>query len=309
MAAYTTFSSEALIRYVAMFDRGAPAQCVPVSGGIENSNYFITLEKDGSATDYVLTIVEDFDFTETSFFSRLLSHLQHYGLPVAAPVSTLDGMSATIFCGKPAFLFPRLTGSHLDRVSTSHCEQLGAFIAQSHKALSELSVTRDNPYPVSWMSETLDRHAKRLSAENSALLFQLIEEYRQVESLDLPRGLIHGDLFQDNALFDTDGKLTGVIDFYHACHDILIQDLAIAINDWCIEDGGITSETLQTAILRGYESVRPLTDNEHEFLPTLRRTSAARFALTRLLSGDPPLKDPAAMLALARQIPRRVTPD
>jgi len=299
VAAFTTFPEESLGRYLVMFGKGELAHHEAIEGGIENSNYRVTLEQHGDHQHYILTIIEGFDFDEIPFFNKVMTHLYHYGLPVAAPIATLDGMTSTIFCGKPTFLFPRLEGTHLDRVSEPQCAGIGRFMAKSHQALSELNTERDNPYSPAWMNETLARVAPRLDSEDRKFIESLVNSYEQILKAEVPRGIIHGDLFQDNALFLDNGELSGVIDFYHACNDLLIQDIAIALNDWCAE-GSRINPSLQEALLGGYEEVRSLTEQELGLLPDIQRVSAGRFALTRFLSGDPPLKDPRAMLELAK---------
>ena len=301
MAAFTTFSDESLERYLIMFGRGTLIEHSAIKGGIENSNYFVHLEQHGEVTEFVLTIMEDHGFDEVPFFSKILTRLHHYGLPVAAPQTTLDGMTSTIFCGKPTFLFKRLPGTHLEDADEDHCRSLGAFIASSHHALGSMEETRDNPYCADWMDTTLSSARERISMEDRELLNRIIRCYRDLTSSELPRGLIHGDLFRDNALF-VDGKLTGVIDFYHACHDLLVLDLAVALNDWCLDDNGEIDPARKRAMIEGYETVRTLSPAEQDALLTLQQVSAARFALTRLLSGNPPLKNPAEMIALARKL-------
>lgn len=301
MAAFTTFSEQALSRYLVMFGRGDLAHHEPIEGGIENSNYRVTLLSNGDNQHYILTIIEGLGFHEIAFFNKVMTHLYQNGLPVAAPLATLDGMTSTIFCSKPTFLFPRLDGTHLETISESQCEAIGQFMARAHLALSELSSERENPYGHDWMTRSITQLAPRLNQDDQQLLSTLADEYGQILSADVPRGIIHGDLFQDNALFRDNGELSGVIDFYHACNDLLIQDIAIAINDWCAIDNVIV-QSMKQALIDGYESVRALTDQEHQVLPRLQRVSAGRFALTRLLSGDPPLKDPNAMLGLARSL-------
>ncbi len=306
MAAFTTFTEEALVRYLVMFGKGQLKEYVPITAGIENSNYYITLNQYEVLTDYVLTIIEDLSFDEVPFFNKILTHLFHYGLPVAAPQSTLDGMTLTIFCGKPAFLFPKLPGRHPVEIEAIHCQKIGEFLATCHQSLNDLKVTRANPYDVDWMHRSLNQVKSMITAEELDQLSSLVNEYEHLQGLDLPRGLIHGDLFKDNALFvedqPTDVTLSGVIDFYHACHDFLIQDIAIAINDWCITENGSIDETLKSALISAYEEVRPMTPGEAAALVPMQRTSAARFALTRLLSGDPPLKNPTDMLNLAARL-------
>ena len=302
MVAFTTFTEEALERYLVMFGKGELKACTPVTDGIENSNYFITLDSGSGDVEYVLTVVEQFGFDEAPFFNKVVSHLFYQGLPVAAPHSTLDGMSSTIFCGKPTFLQPRLEGSHLVTVNEDHCFQIGRFLSGVHQALSSFKPTRENPYHLGWMQSTLNSISNRLSDPERTLLTNLLGEYERIEALELPTGLIHGDLFKDNALFTDQGELKGVIDFYHACHDILIQDIAIAINDWCQTSSGTINEAFRVSLIAGYEEIRPLEKEEAQALVPLQRTSAARFALTRFLSGDPPLKPPAEMLRLASSL-------
>lgn len=302
MAAFTTFTEEALERYLVMFGKGKLKSYAPIAGGIENSNYFVTLDSGAGDVEYVLTIIEQFDFEEAPFFNKVTSHLFHQGMPVAAPHSTLDGMSSTIFCGKPAFLQPKLEGNHLAKVNQDHCFQIGGFLAGAHQALSSLKLTRENPYNLGWMQNTLDSISDRLNDPERTLLTKLLGEYERIDAMELPTGLIHGDLFKDNALFTNQGELKGVIDFYHACHDILIQDIAIAINDWCQTSAGTIDEQLRASLLAGYEKIRPLKKEEALALVPLQRTSAARFALTRFLSGNPPLKPPEEMLRLASSL-------
>ena len=302
MAAFTTFTEEALKRYLVMFGKGELKACKPVVGGIENSNYFVTLGNGSDNVEYVLTIIEQFGFDEAPFFNKVMSQLFQYGLPVAAPHSTLDGMSSTIFCGKPTFLLPRLDGSHPVTVNEDHCFQIGEFLGGAHRALGDLKSTRENPYHHGWMQSTLTAISGRLEDAERAQLGELVAEYERIEALKLPSGLIHGDLFKDNALFTDGGELKGVIDFYHACHDVLIQDIAIAINDWCQRTTGNIDQALRASMIAGYEQVRPLEKEELQALVPLQRTSAARFALTRFLSGDPPLKPPQEMLRLASSL-------
>ena len=301
MAAFTTFSEEALARYLVMFGLGQLSALEAIEEGIENSNYFVTMTRDGAETTYVLTIIEQLSFEEVPFFNKVLTQLFYHGLPVAAPKQTLDGMTSTIFCGKPTFLFPKLPGRHLERVTDKHCFALGRFMAISHRALDPLSETRDNPYDTHWMKTTLGTLNQETLSDELDQLRDYLAEYETLSRLDLPTGLIHGDLFTDNALFEDD-TLTGVIDFYHACEDFLIQDLAIAINDWCADGDQEIDPGLRSAMLAGYESERELSAGEQDALVPLQRVSAARFALTRFLSGDPPLKNPMDMLELARKL-------
>ena len=300
MAAFTKFSKEALERYLKMFGRGRLIDYSPITAGIDNSNYFVELEKDGKINEFVLTIMENHTFDEAPFFDKLLTHLHHYGLPVPTPQSTLDGMTSTIFCGKPTFLVRKLPGSHFQTAGIEQCRTIGEFLAAQHKALGELNTQKPNYYSVEWMVTALSIQEYRLSIDDCVLLEETIEIYRRLNIDGLPGGLIHGDLFRDNALFIGE-KLTGIIDYYRACEDLLAIDLAVAINDWCRDENEIPDEKKRVAMIDGYNAIKPLTDAESHSMIALQQISAARFALTRLLSGDPPLKDPGEMLNLTRK--------
>ncbi|MEJ6685116.1 MAG: homoserine kinase [SAR86 cluster bacterium] len=303
MAAFTSFSESALSRYLCMFELGELVSCSPIAAGIENSNYFVNLQADDVISEYVLTINEGLSFKEAPFFSQLLSQLARAGIPVPAPKRTLDGMSSTIFCGKPTWLFPKLAGAHPQIVNYQQCHQIGQALANLHAAASGVSLTRSNPYDLAWATATVDQLSSRLAIADQQLLRTILAEHREIEHLDLPTGIVHGDLFRDNALF-IDDTLTGIIDFYHACQDNLIQDLAITVNDWCSDSNGQIDSRRKHSLIEGYESVRPLTSEEREALTSFQRVGALRFILTRLLSGegDAYLKDPEEFLRIARQL-------
>ena len=302
MAAFTTFSKESLERHLKMFGKGKLVNYSPITKGIDNSNYFIELEKNGNISDFVLTILEGHTFEEVPFFTKLLNHLSYYGLPVPEPQLTLDGMSYTIFCGKPSLLVKRLSGEHIHSAGIKECKSIGKFLAEQHKAMSELKSSMPNYYSVEWMTSAVTQLEASLSKSDHKLLSKTIEIYSEVKNKGLPSGIIHGDLFRDNALFETN-KLTGVIDYYRACKDLLAIDIAIAINDWCRQEEKFDGSKRE-AIIEGYNSIRPLTKDELRHMLDLQQVSASRFALTRMLSGHPPLKDPQEMLALAHSFPK-----
>jgi homoserine kinase type II len=303
MAAFTTFSNNALERYLIMFGVGDLVSWSPAVEGIENSNYFVTTRKFEEEREFVLTIMESLSFDDLPFFSGVLMHLFHYGMPVPAPQHTLDGMTSTIFCNKPTLLFPKLEGEHPVVVTDKHCRRIGGVLGDIHCALATTDLYRPNPFNIDWMLRTIEQVGDILDENDLFLLNELADEYAEINELNLPRGVTHGDLFRDNALFKGD-ELTGVIDFYRACNDFLIQDIAITINDWCRTEQDDIDENLAVSLLQGYESVRQLESEEKEFLPCFQRSACARFTLTRLLSGEDGqhLKDPYEYLQLAGRV-------
>ncbi|MFT4676081.1 MAG: homoserine kinase type II [Patiriisocius sp.] len=299
MATYTTFERESLERYLIMFELGELIDYEPILEGIENSNYFLRFD-DGDF-EFVLTITEDLDFSEVAFFSDLLQVLAKSGLPVPQPQLTLDGMSSTIFKGKPTWLFNRLPGTHPNTTTETQCEQIGEALAKLHIGGRDARYDRDNAYSIEWAKDALKQVEGNLTEFDRRSLGDVVERY-EIEDGALPRGIIHGDLFRDNALFEGNA-LTGVIDFYHACEDYFIQDIAITLNDWCCE-GGEDVALKGQALIRGYESIRPLENEEREALPRFREFGAMRFALTRLLAGrtDNPVKNPREFLDLLTRL-------
>lgn len=299
MATYTTFERESLERYLIMFELGELADYQPISEGIENSNYF--LQFDDNDHEFVLTITESLDFSEVAFFSDLLQVLAKGGLPVPQPQQTLDGMSSTIFKGKPTWLFNKLPGSHPTTTTEAQCEQIGEALAKLHVGGQNARYDRDNVYSSEWAKTALKQVKGDLTVLDHQNLGQVVERYG-IEDETLPRGIIHGDLLRDNALFEGNA-LTGVIDFYHACEDYFIQDIAITLNDWCCE-GGEDVAAKRHALIRGYESIRALENQEHAALPRFREFGAMRFALTRLLAGrtDNPVKNPREFLDLLTRL-------
>jgi len=302
MATYTTFERETLERYLIMFDLGELGEFEPITSGIENSNYYVSFEN--TDLEYVLTITEGLNFKEVPFFNDLLQALAKSGIPVPEPQRTLDGMSSTIFKSKPTWLFNRLPGNHPETPNEVQCVEIGIALAKLHVAGRKAKYNRDNVYSPDWAKDTLANVAVDLNAADLQSLQLSVDRYfaERHEDCALPRGTIHGDLFRDNALF-VENALTGVIDFYHACDDYFIQDIAISINDWCCEQGADIPEK-EKALLTGYTSVRPLEIAEQEALPRFREYGAMRFSLTRLLAGrtDNPIKNPREFLDLLNRL-------
>lgn len=303
MAVFTTFDRARLERYLNLFQLGELVDFSPIEAGIENSNYYVTLLEAGQEHEYVLTILEFLSFNEVSFFNTLLAHLSRQGLPVPVPRETLDGMTSTIFCGKPTLLFPKLPGAHPSIADGPSSYKVGEALARIHDASTSFDLPpekiRRNPYDSAWARSALAGISEKLGPEDHDLMADSVQRYESLTDPNLPRGVIHGDLFRDNCLF-VDDELTGIIDFYHACEDMLVLDLAITLNDWCSNESGDMVPDLVAEMLRGYESVRRLTDPERAALPDFQKVAAMCFVLSRLQSGD--LKDPEEFLRIARAL-------
>ena len=270
----------------------------PASSGIENSNYLIdACDQQGQRRDVVLTLFEQLPEAALPWFAGVLAAAARAGLPVPCPLTLARG---TVFrlAGKPAMLVPRLPGQHPDHPDAAQCRAIGAALARLHGVVipAPTPLPDDRTLMARWLSELPDGADRRHAGE----------QLQQWQALPGPRVLVHADLFRDNALFDGD-RLTGLLDFYHACHDHPAYDLAVAINDWCVDPHGEPRPDHQAALLAGYESGRPLTLEERNALPLALAVAALRFWLSRLagqhqqaLSG-PGSKDPAPFHRLWRR--------
>jgi homoserine kinase type II len=280
MAVYTQPSDEELAALLARYDLGRPLSFKGIAEGVENSNFLLETE----AGRFFLTIYEKrVARGDLPFFVSLMEHLAAAGFPAPRPMALRGGGFLTEICGKPAAIVSFLTGVSPRRPTPAHCRALGAALARLHGALSAFAGVRPNALgPEAWPALITPRLAlaERLReglAAQIQLDLGLLADWRS----GLPRGIIHADLFPDNALFIGDA-VSGVIDFYFACTDALAYDVAVCLNAWCFEQRSAFNITKGQALIAGYESVRRLTGDERAALPALARGAALRFFATRL---------------------------
>ncbi len=303
MAVYTHLSEEQLSLFLAEFDQGSLSAFQGIDGGIENTNYFVDTERDGESRRFVLTLFEELGAEDMPFFVELTGFLASRGIPVPAPIKNCHGIALKTLAQRPALLLPRFPGRQLEAVKPQHCTQIGDALARMHQAGRDFFMSRQAHRGVFWWRRESKSVAPYLSTEDAQLLAQevaLFDDLR-TQSWDLPTGIIHGDLFYDNALFEND-KLQGIIDFYNACSGYLLYDLAIVANDWCVNPDGSLDPVRLQALLSAYGAQRPFAEKEYQAWPLLLRTAAMRFWLSRLISkhgleetryeGEQVIKDP-----------------
>lgn len=282
MAVYTELSAEDVAALFQVLQLGEPRAVRGISSGIENTNYFV----DTAHGQYVLTLFERLSLEELPFYIFLMKHLASRGLPVPDPVADSAETLLHTLKGRPAVVVNRLRGASVTASDEAHCCAVGEALARLHLAGHDYPRFQSNPRGLEWWQRAALAVDPFLSAEQRSLLtselafheeLALSPPYRQ-----LPRGPVHADLFRDNVLFEGE-QLTGILDFYFAGCDALLFDLAVCLNDWCIEIGTCQrDEGKVAAFLRGYEAMRPLTPQEHALLPAMSRAAALRFWLSRL---------------------------
>jgi homoserine kinase type II len=281
MAVYTPIDDASLSAFLAAYEIGEAISLEGITEGVENSNYLLLAARGR----FILTLYERrVDPADLPFFLGLMDHLAARGVPCPTPVHARDGAVLRSLCGRPAAMVSFLDGVSPRRVQAGHCAALGRALAQLHLAGAGFPLVRPNALSVSGWRPLFDAcraHADRVLIGLEAEIDRELAAIERDWPEDLPRGVIHADLFPDNVFFQGE-RLTGIIDFYFACVDIIAYDLAICLNAWCFEPDGAFNITKARQLLAAYRAERPFTPRELDALPLLARGAALRFLLTRL---------------------------
>jgi homoserine kinase type II len=277
MSVYTTVTPDELAAWLDAYNVGTLTQLQGISAGIENTNYFVYT----TAGRYVLTLFEKLTAAELPFYLNLMAHLANHGVPSARPLPDRFGHLLGELNGKPAALVSFLPGKDVAQPDARHCAAVGAMLARIHLGGQVYASRMDNPRGLSWWREVSPQLVRFLSPADATLLRNEVEFQSNSHFEGLPHGAIHADLFRDNVLFEG-MRISGVIDFYFACTDTLIYDVAICVNDWCVHDDGRLDEVRAAALLDAYRATRPLTQAEPAAWPTMLRAAALRFWISRL---------------------------
>lgn len=278
MAVYTEVSDSELEAFLAEYDIGEAESFKGIAEGVENTNYVLTTDKG----QYMVTLYEKrVDPKDLPFFLGLMDHLAERGINCPRPIHGRDGNALRRLAGKPAAITSFLQGMWPRRTTVKHCGPVGEALAGLHLAGRDFAIRRPNALSVAGWRPLYDGSRAHIDQALDRELGAEIDFFEKNWPSDLPAGVIHADLFNDNVFFLHD-RLSGLIDFYFACNDFLAYDVAICLNAWCFEPDNAFNATKARALLQGYDKVRPLGDAERLALPMLARGSALRFMLTRL---------------------------
>ena len=282
MAVFTEVSFDEAAAFVKPLNIGALTSLEGCAGGIENTNYFA----DTTQGRYVLTLFERLTFEQLPFYLRLMKHLALRGIPVPDPQADASGALLLSLKGKPAALVNRLRGRHHLAPDTRDCARLGDMLARMHLAGADFPLHQPNLRGLAWWTQTVPVVLPFLTPAQADLISTELALAQQVGAsaahAALPRGAIHADLFRDNAMFEGDA-LTGIFDFYFAGVDSLLFDVAVCLNDWCVDlASGALVEERADAFVAAYDAVRRFSNDELRLLPALMRNAALRFWTSRL---------------------------
>lgn len=281
MAVYTEVPDHDLRSFLDAYDLGAVIACKGIAEGVENSNFLLQTERGR----FILTLYEKRVRREDlPFFLGLMRHLAARGIECPTPIAGRDGATLRELCSRPAAIISFLDGMWPRQPGIQHCRALGAALADLHRQGADFAPTRENDLSLAGWRRLAAATADRADAIAPGLRDLIAEEIAFLSRhwpADLPRGIIHADLFPDNVFFLGE-RLSGLIDFYFACRDFLAYDIAVCLNAWAFAADGRFEAAKAAAIVDSYQTRRPLAPAERAALGLLARGAALRFLLTRL---------------------------
>ena len=281
LAVYTNITESELEDFLLEYDIGQLKALHKIDKGVENSNYFVDTEQGR----FILTIYEKrVDKSDLPFFLDLKQHLVSKDFLCPLPINTKEGHNISSIANKPAAIISFLEGKDISKIKSAHCYELGRRMAEMHCKAQDFSGKRDNNFSLpSWveMFNNLSCKADRIKPGLADKIKYELDYLQENWPTDLPKGIIHADLFPDNVFF-LNNNISGIIDFYFACTDFMAYDIAICLNAWCFEKSGEFNITKSQKLIEGYNSVRKLSAKEVDALPILASGAAMRFLLTRL---------------------------
>ncbi|ETF02273.1 homoserine kinase [Advenella kashmirensis W13003] len=286
MAVFTPVTNQQATDYLAQYALGDFVSLRGITAGIENTNFFLNT----SQGEYVLTLFEVLNHEQLNFYIELMHTLASREVKVPMPQTRRDGTRIGTLNGKPAAIVDRLAGGYESDPGIQHCIIAGRTQAQAHLAARDFALYQPNLRGLPWWEETYPGIRPFLTDSQDRLFTASLEEQRQIQTGDdwksMPAGACHCDLFRDNVLFDgtyDEPRMGGIIDFYFAGHDAWLFDVAVAVNDWCIERStGALQPWLVQAWLQAYAQERPFTETEKKLWPIALRAAALRFWTSRL---------------------------
>lgn len=303
MSVYTELDSLDIQKLLAHYNLGGYQSHQGISAGVENTNYFV----ETSQHSLVLTIFEKQTAVELPFYLQLAEHLHRKNCPVPQPFRNHNNEFIQTVKSKPCVFVERVRGTHIEASKHSAIE-IAKALANIHLATASFDQSKPHSHGAAWVLTKARELMEQLTKPEQQLLKNCIDRIQEIPSA-LPSGVIHADLFQDNALFEQ-GKITGIIDWYFAGNDSYILDIAITMNDWCIKNDHQFDVPLGEAFISEYQKVRPLSSEELKYLPHAQVQAATRFWLSRILAKNIhqqsteniTVKNPVIMQCLAAQL-------
>ena len=284
MAVYTKLSENNLKDFFSKYNLGKLLKFQGIQEGIENSNYFVKTD----SGKFILTIYEKrVEEKDLPFFMGLMKNIFNENFPSPEPIINKNGNYITEIFGKKAAVVSFLEGTSKKNLTPGNCHEVGIYTAKLHTITKNLNIKRTNRLSVnSWrlIYRKIQRDCSKIYPDLTKIIERNLEVIEDKWPKNIPRGIIHADLFPDNIFFKG-SKLTGIIDFYFSCYDFYALEIAICLNALCFEGKNENlsfNVTKAKKFIDGYSSIRKLTEEEKESLKILCHGAAMRFLLTRV---------------------------
>lgn len=276
MSVYTSVNIEELKAWLQDYALDDLTDYQGIKSGITNTNYFLMTAHDR----FVLTLFEKNTIEDLPYFVGLMSHLAEHSFLCPKPIFKRDGRALSILNNKPALIVTYLEGKEIIKPEVNHCAAVGRSLAELHVKSADFEAQQQNTRDINWIKKIADSLFNLLPQDESRFLKEEIL-YQEKQNYKIPKSTIHGDLFRDNVLFLND-EVSGFIDFYYACTDYLILDVAIAVNDWCVNDDGSFDKARLNAFLDAYKKIRLFNEDEDRAWNDMLRLASLRFWVSRL---------------------------
>ncbi|WP_128892007.1 homoserine kinase [Erythrobacter sp. HKB08] len=282
MAVYTHLSADTLEKLIAAYDVGELRSAKGIAEGVSNSNWLV----ETSEGRFILTMYERrIELDELPYFLGLLDHLAAKDCPVPRTIHDREGAAFRMIDGKAVALIEFLPGVSVDRASEAEARSVGAALASIHSASEDFAPRRKNDLrPSDWQAlfdQCGEDGLAGIHPDLPAVVERHLPDVMANWPEHLPQATIHADLFPDNVLM-LGGKVSGLIDFYFACTDIAAYDLAVTHAAWSFSDETQEFDAATgRGLVEGYQSSRPLSEEELRALPLLARGACLRFMATR----------------------------
>jgi homoserine kinase type II len=291
MSVYTAVTKSELEKFISNYTVGELKSFTGITEGIENTNYFVSTVQG----EYVLTIFETLSYAALPYYVELMAYFNEHAIPSAHPIADLNGQYLKKLQNKPAILMQRLAGNSVLVPNVGHCENIGIILARMHIVGQSFSGYQQDLRGSEWRTHAGNTLLRKLTGDEAELLKSELDAQSTLDCMDLPQGVIHADLFRDNVLF-SENRISGLLDFYNACNDSFLYDLAITVNDWCVNLNGSLDMRRASHLCQAYSSARTLTEQEIQLWPMMLRIAALRFWLSRLWSVYHPVSGPMTYL-------------
>jgi len=283
MAVYTKINKKDISLINKKFDFQNFKSFKGIKQGIENTNYLLKSKN----KKFILTIFEKrVEKKEIPFFIKLMDQLSDLNITCPKPLRNRQGNFIIKLKGKSACIVTFLKGKDKKKLNNKNCFDIGKMVALMHLSTKKIDLYRKNSMGVKKLNPLLNsiKFKSKKFTNIEKFLKNNLRDIKKKWPKKLPNGIIHGDLFMDNIFFKNN-KLSGIIDFYFAANDYYMYEIAICVNALCFDKKktkfSINKKKIKN-LIKGYESIKKISQQEKKSLNILCRGAAMRYFLTRL---------------------------